>query len=222
MRTSTDRSKASSALPLAKSSKRSRVSTLPAFSANARSSANSYDVRANNWPSSVARKLALSTITRPTLTSRARTSAAFGTAHDGLDTRQQLARGKWLGHVIVGAELEPEHAICNLDASGDGNDRHVRMLADLATNFEAALSGKHQVQHHGVELRPQRFASCGHAVAHQGDVEAVLFQVVAGQTGDFCVVFDHQNLEPRAFHLPRSVHERPNRRRGKHNPTQKR
>ena len=74
------------------------------------------------------------------------------------------------------------------------------MLANLAADFEAALAGQHQIEHHRIELGAERLATGSDAVTDQRNVEAVLLQVVAGQARNFCVVLDDQNFESRAFH----------------------
>src|SRR6185295_18366419 len=56
----------------------------------------------------------------------------------GAYTREQLARAEGLGEVVVGAELEPHHAVGFLGAPGEHEDRDARgLVAQAARDLQA-------------------------------------------------------------------------------------
>ena len=67
-------------------------------------------------------------------------------AQDDVDPRHQLARAERLGHVVVAADLEPEHAVDLLVAGGQEQDRHVGGLADLPADFEPVHLGHADIE----------------------------------------------------------------------------
>ena len=86
-------------------------------------------------------------------------------AHVGADPGEQLARRERLGDVVVGADLEAEHAIGFLAARGHHDDRHVAAPAQLAAHLDAIAAGQHQVEHDAVVLAPQRLRLALDAIA---------------------------------------------------------
>ncbi len=67
-------------------------------------------------------------------------------AQDRLHARHQLARLERLGHVVVGAKLESDHAVHHVAARGQHDDRDVAFLADLAAQRKAVHLGQHHVE----------------------------------------------------------------------------
>ena len=63
-----------------------------------------------------------------------------------LDPRDKLARREGLCHIIVRAESEPADLIDVVLSRGDQDDRDVLPLPHLAADFEAVLSGEHEIQ----------------------------------------------------------------------------
>jgi hypothetical protein len=63
------------------------------------------------------------------------------------DARHQLARGKRLGDVVIGADFQADDAVDLVAARGQENHRHVRELAQLAAYFEAVHVGQADVEH---------------------------------------------------------------------------
>jgi hypothetical protein len=56
---------------------------------------------------------------------RCRAVAARAAPQDGAHARQQLARGEGLGDVVVGAELEADHAVDLVAARSEEEHRHL-------------------------------------------------------------------------------------------------
>ena len=84
-----------------------------------------------------------------------------GAAQQGAHARQQLARAEGLGQVVVGAELQPHHAVGLFGAAGEHQDRQRRVLSRRrARDLHAVLAGQLEVEHEQVD-----------GVARQGRVE---------------------------------------------------
>ena len=73
-------------------------------------------------------------------------------AQDRLDPRDELARVERLGHVVVGAQLQPDDLVHVVAARGEHDDRQVALLAQSAAHFPAVELGHHQVEHEQVGL----------------------------------------------------------------------
>src|SRR5919197_1588578 len=61
------------------------------------------------------------------------------------DAGDQLARAEWLGDVVVGSQLQPDHLVDLVAAGGQDDDGQGRVaLLQLAADLEAARAGQHQ------------------------------------------------------------------------------
>ena len=92
----------------------------------------------------------------------------FAPPQHRLDPRQQLAQRERLGHVVVGAELEPEHLVAFVAARGQQQHRGLAVARpQLAQQFEPARAGQHHVEHDEVEAlaaqQRARFVAVGRA-----------------------------------------------------------
>jgi hypothetical protein len=72
-------------------------------------------------------------------------------AQHGLHAGHELARLEGLGHVVVGAQLQPDHAVHHLAAGGEHDQGDVAGAADGAAQLEAVHLGQHDVEDGGVE-----------------------------------------------------------------------
>ena len=63
----------------------------------------------------------------------------------GLDSGHQLAHGKWLGHVVIRARLQPKDLVGLLFSGGQHDDGH---RAAAVTKRRADLKAVHLRQHH--------------------------------------------------------------------------
>ena len=84
-----------------------------------------------------------------------RRGAAQHRAHAG----DELGHRERLGHVVVGADVEPAHPVLLLAAGGQHDDRDVAgpvAGADLAAELDARDVRQHPVEQHQVGLRPRR------------------------------------------------------------------
>jgi hypothetical protein len=65
-----------------------------------------------------------------------------------LDPRQELARLEWLGYVIVGAGLQPDHAIDGIGGSGHHDDADAgAFLAQPTRQSEPILARQPDIEH---------------------------------------------------------------------------
>ena len=108
-----------------------------------------------------------------------------GAAQHGLDAREQLAHGEGLDDVVVGAELEAEHAVDLLGLGGqhdDGDAARLRVGLETAADFEAVDFGQHDVEQHEVHTGGlgEGFAAVGSCL----DAVAVLLEVEAQEFTD--------------------------------------
>ena len=78
-------------------------------------------------------------------------AGAFGAAQDGFHPGDDLARRERLGDVVVGAQLEAEHAVDLGAARGEHDHGHVdAAAAELPADVPAAHPGHHDVEQHEV------------------------------------------------------------------------
>ena len=117
-------------------------------------------------------------------------------------TRATSSRGRErLGDVVVGAQLEAEHAVDLAVAGGEEQHRHVLVGADAAAHLEAVDVGQADVEHH--QHRPVLLDQLEAALAGAGlqHAEAGVAQVHVEQVGDVRVVLDdhHGPIERSRF-----------------------
>jgi hypothetical protein len=110
----------------------------------------------------------------------------------GFDAGDQLSGAERLGHVVVAADLETEHAVDLVGAGREKQDRRARQRrrpANLAAQLEAIHLGKHHVEQDEVGFQPlERFQSPLGAAEHPR-FKAVPGQIVVDQRGKFRLVF---------------------------------
>ena len=73
-------------------------------------------------------------------------------AGHGADARHQFAEAERLGDVVVGAQLETEHAIELLGASGEHDDGCLGAGSQVAAHVAAVHVGQAEVEQHHVVL----------------------------------------------------------------------
>ena len=113
-------------------------------------------------------------------------------AQDHLDARRQLAQAARLGHVVVGAALQPAHPIGLLPARAEHDDRHVGQLAQPGAGGPAVELGQHHVQDDQLRLPGVAEAQALLAVGGAPHLIPVRGQVVPQRLRERRVVFDEQ------------------------------
>ena len=115
---------------------------------------------------------------------------------DGAHAQDQLAHAERLDHVVVGAQLEADHAV---DLFALGGQHHHRRLArgGVAADPPADLGprnvGEHEIQQHDVGREPRHRLQTVGAVLGRLDREAGGGQVVGQQLTQIRLVFDDQD-----------------------------
>jgi hypothetical protein len=125
--------------------------------------------------------------------------AIGGAAQHGAHAGQQFAGVERLGHVVVGAQLQPDDAVGLLTHGREHHDRHVALAAHPAGQFQPTLAGQHQVEHHQLEVPGRPRAPRLPCVADGRDPEAVSLQEAGKQVAYFPVIIDDEDVRHR-FH----------------------
>ena len=108
--------------------------------------------------------------------------------------RQQLARRERLADIIVGAELEPDHAIGLVAARGQHDDRDaVAGIAQPAQDRQPIEPGHHHVEQDGIEPAACERGEPGLATASVHQRHALRSQVLVEQLGEPHVVVDQED-----------------------------
>ena len=115
----------------------------------------------------------------------------------GLDARQQFARRKWFGDVVIGADFQAEDLVVLLAARGEHDDgHHARPLfrAQTACQLDAAHARQHPVEQDQVGQLMVDLAQRALGIERrQGDVTSA-HQVGGNQGLDRGLVFDYQDV----------------------------
>ena len=113
------------------------------------------------------------------------------------DTRNELARGKRLGHVIVRTGFEAADTIRLVTAGGKHDDRQIgggRRAAQAAADFDARKIGDHPVEDNQIGLllfgQGQRFLT----ISGADHVKAFLFKIIGHKLNKAGVIFNKQDL----------------------------
>ena len=115
-------------------------------------------------------------------------------AQERLDAAEQLPQAVRLGHVVIGAHLQPDDLVHLLVTRGQHQDGCLGAVgAQTAQRLEAIDAGHAHVQHH--EVRGQL---AGHAqglltAAGHADLVALLFQGVLDAAGHGVLVVDDED-----------------------------
>ena len=120
-----------------------------------------------------------------------------GDAKLGAHPRHQLLEGERLGHVVVGAAVEPFDALLDRGSGGQRNHREVReSRANRAEDLEAVLAGERQVEQYQRIVAGQRGRLSARAVVADRDGVPVRAEGLLDEPGQRSFVFDHQDSHP--------------------------
>jgi hypothetical protein len=126
--------------------------------------------------------------------------ARGGAAQHGAHARQELGNAERLGHVVVGAELEPQDLVGLLVARGQHDDRCRRpSRAQLAADVEAVLARQHHVEDDEIRLEAGGLLQSLVAVGGGGDLVSLELEVVTQSEQHLRLVLDHQNALHRSL-----------------------
>jgi hypothetical protein len=122
--------------------------------------------------------------------------ARIGPPQQRLDPQRQLAHLERLGHVVVGADLQPLDAVGVGAARGEEDDGDVLGLgraAERAADLEPRVVGQHEIEQHQVGGLPLAQAQGFGTEAGRVDPEPLLRELVGEQLTQIGIVFDDQN-----------------------------
>ena len=114
-------------------------------------------------------------------------------AQDGADAGDELARAERLDDVVVGAELEAQHAVGLVAAGGEHDHRHALAVAQLAQQVEARAVGEHDVEEHEVGALAAGDLEPGRQRAGRLRAEALASEGFRQRNGDRLFVLDEQH-----------------------------
>ena len=149
----------------------------------------------------------MSTFTRPiSITSRSGALACLGPPEHRTDSGDELAGREGLGDVVVGTELEPDHSVDLVVASGKQYDRRALLGSELAADVEAVQLAW---QSH-VDDRKLRPLACDvleppFGVLGLENPVPLLSEVHGDEVRDVAVVLDHHDGLTLLAHRRQSV-----------------
>ena len=110
------------------------------------------------------------------------------------DAQHQLARAERLGDVVVGAQLETDHAVLLRAERGQHDDREVAAGTDAAEHLETIDAGQHHIEHDEVGPLVSHHRQRGLAVGRLRDVVPLGAQVGQHHLADGRVVVDDEHV----------------------------
>ena len=117
----------------------------------------------------------------------------------GLQARHQFARLEGFGQIVVGAQLQPHHAVHHIAARGEHDNGNVAVFADGAAEFKAVHLGQHHIQNRRVK---RLAAQQGQALAGArgvGDLQLETLEIRGQRRAELLVVVDQQDTVHGAF-----------------------
>ena len=120
--------------------------------------------------------------------------ALAAAAQDRLGAREQFLDAEGLRHVVVRAQLEPEHDVGFLALGGEHEDRHVELLrAQEAADLVAVHLRQHQVEDE--QIGPHRERQLQPRIAIRSGLHAValILEVVLQPAHQHGIVFDDEH-----------------------------
>ena len=117
-----------------------------------------------------------------------------GALEDVADAQREFARLERLGHVIVGADLQPLDADLGFGARGQHQDRDARRRADRLGEVEAALARHHHVEDQEIELQAVQLGARFDRGFGGGDAVALAVKIARQQIANAPVVVDDEQM----------------------------
>ncbi len=112
----------------------------------------------------------------------------------GANAREQFRKRKWLDQIIVGAQIQSEHAVLHAVARGQDENWCLKMaLSQRLQDLEPAAAWKHEVQDdqiEGLRIGPEEPVIAGR---RDDDLVVLRVQGRAEHLGQFSLVLDDQD-----------------------------
>ena len=118
-----------------------------------------------------------------------------GTAQHRPKARQQLARRKGLGQIIVGTDFQPHNAVGFVAAGGQHQDGHVTAGADATQGLESVPNRQHDIENDCVpgDRRIERPFDSGAAVVDRRHFNPARTEVLGQQAAELQVIVDQKH-----------------------------
>src|SRR5258708_35449358 len=111
------------------------------------------------------------------------------------DARQQFPQAERLDDVVVRAELEADDAIDLVEAmTGQDDDGHVRMGADVPQQVEAVMFAELQVENDQAGMRPGEVSIHLVSIGRNADGDVIFLEIAGHHSAYRLVVVDHDNV----------------------------
>src|SRR6266851_4771500 len=118
---------------------------------------------------------------------------AVVTAQHGANSGDQLVEGEWLGHVVIGTQVEGGHLVDNIVAGGQHDDGNVLGEPQLPAHLEPVRSWQADVEQDDVGTMPGRGRQPGGAIHRSHHLEPLERQATLQEWEDFRIVVDQQH-----------------------------
>ena len=122
-------------------------------------------------------------------------------AQHGADAGGDLTGAEGLDDVVVGAELQADHAVGLVAARGQHDDRHLRLAPDLAADVVAGAVGEHQVEEDEVGAHARGRVERVRGSAGDLEVEALAGEGLGERLRDGRLVLDEEDRSPAGCHV---------------------
>jgi hypothetical protein len=111
------------------------------------------------------------------------------------DARQQFAQIEGLGHVIVGADLQPDHLVDSIAAASHDHQSALPSLSHLPRDGDAVFTRQAEVEQHDRRRVLPHQVEQGSAQMALADTKAVDLQIVGQQQGDLGFVVENSDVD---------------------------
>jgi hypothetical protein len=116
--------------------------------------------------------------------------------------RRQLGQRERLGHIVVGAGVEPRHALVQRILGGEDQHRQLRLArTDVAQHLKPRSSRQHEIEHHRVVIDTAGLLAGAAAFVQHVNSVSLLLQAGLYEAGHLPVVLDHHDAHATILRL---------------------
>ena len=118
-------------------------------------------------------------------------------AKHGPDAGEQFGQAEGLGEVVVGPDIETDHAVeLSVPGGQDDDSPGIAVLARPATHLEPVDVGQSEVEQEKVDRAACETLECGESVGEPLDRVALALQGPHEGSSDLVIVLDQQHVCP--------------------------
>jgi hypothetical protein len=115
-------------------------------------------------------------------------------SQEGSHPRLKFAQAKWLGEVIIGADLKAQNPIYLFSTRGEHHDRDIRGHAHAAADLKAVKARKHDIQHDQLWHLHLKFRQRVVAIGLDRYAVALPFEIELQCFGQVFLILDNEYL----------------------------